>query len=264
MSPLLRVLSGLALIGLGIGLLPRPEGRLHLPPSSQDLLRLSGPLRVLPVPFAWQAFGRASRQQDEALILSRGRWLLSLMPEAESLYAGLAWRLAYHMASAEDLPIDRARRIREALVLLEEGMRERPELPDLPALAGYVLQNRAEAPGMEAALTQVLGESPYLRASRYLDRAASMSQLDGGKQFLLMTLSVRLVELGERAFAAQVLETLSSQKGNPAMSRSMRALAVALRAKGPLRLSRDLCQWVLETEPFSRKPGLWPCRQDGR
>ena len=260
MSHLPRLLLGLTLVALGIWLLPSTRGPLRLPPSSQDLLRLSGPLRVLPVPFAWQAFGQASRQQDETLTLARGRWLLGLMPEAEGLYAGMAWQLAYDMTATESEPLGKARRIRQALILLDEGMRERPELADLPALAGYVLQDKARGPGMEEALAEALGENPYLKASRYLGRAASIGKLGGGQRFLLMQLSVRLVELGERRFAAQVLETLAGTEMESGMSQSMRALALALRSPGPLRLSPRMCGWILKTEPFSRKPELWPCR----
>lgn len=253
-----RLITALLLLGLGLWLWPRAPRSLRFPPSSQDLLRLSGPLRVLPVPFAWQAFGSAVRKQDEALVLARGRWLLGLMPEAEGLYAGLAWQLAYNLGSLEGEALGRARRVREALILLEEGMRERPELVELPALAGYILENQAQMTGMQPALEQVLGEDPAIRASRYLERAARIGPLDGGRRFLLLSLALRLLELGERPFAAQILETLAGQE--PGMSPRLRELARALRARGPLSLSPELCRWVLETEPFSRKPGLWPCR----
>lgn len=258
MSRVPRLIAALLLLGLGLSLWPRAPLRLRFPPGSQDLLRLTGPLRVLPVPFAWQAFGKAVRQQDEAMILARGRWLLGLMPEAESLYAGLAWQLAYNLASLEGEALGRARRIREALILLEDGMRQRPELVELPALAGYILEDQAQAKGMPQALAEVLGEAPAIRAGRYLERAARLGPLDGGRRFLLLRLALRLLELGERPFAAQILETLSGQE--PGMSRRLRELAGALRAQGPLVLSPELCRWVLETEPFSRKPGLWPCR----
>jgi hypothetical protein len=260
MKRVILTTSGLALAALGLWLLPTSARPLRFPPSSQDLVRLSGPLRVLPVPLAWQAFGEAMQRQDEALTLSRGRWLISLMPEAEGLYAAMAWQLAYNLAAVSADPEERARRVREALILLEEGMRERPELVDLPALAGFLLQDRARGTGMEAALREVLGESPFLRASRYLEVAARLGNLSGGHSFLLLRLSVRLVELGERHFAAQVLETLAQSEDDADVSGPLKALAVALRAEGPLHLSPELCTWVLKTEPFSRKPRLWPCR----
>lgn len=253
-------MPGLVLLGLGLWLLPGRDRPGRFPPASQDVVRLAGPLRVLPVPFAWQAFGSAIRRQDEGLTLARGRWLIGLMPEAEGLYAAMAWQLAYHLAAPMSEPQARARQVREALVLLEEGIRERPELRDLPVLAGFLLQDRARGPGMEQALTEALGESPWLKASRYLESAASQGPLSGGDRFLLMRLSVRLVELGERAFAAQVLETLAKSSLEAGTSGPMIALAKALRTPGPLRLTPELCAWILRTEPFSRKPGLWPCR----
>ncbi|MEZ5989196.1 MAG: hypothetical protein R3F30_08750 [Planctomycetota bacterium] len=250
MSRKLLVVPGVACLALAATLweAPRPlPARLRLP-------SLLGPLRVLPVPFAWAEVGEAMRDQSAERLLRAARRLQALLPEHRALWVLLAWQQAYALSLAAPDPGRAADRIVEALGLVEEGLGVSPARQELLLLAGFMLQDRARDHRLATALAERLGEDPIRTAARYYDEAARLGHLARGDEDLILVLGVRLVGLGERRFAARVFAHAADRR--PDLAEPLRALAAELERDRP-RFAGDLLEFLLRTEPFAREPDLW-------
>ncbi|GEM_PF-2741516 len=135
-TSLLRTTAfGLAALACFLTAGPPPRAGLR----DLDPIRLLGPLPGIALPFLWQEWGRARKDYDLKASLAALRWISRIRPDLPALHEGLAWQTAYDLADLEADPEARAARLSQALRVLDEAARLRPEDPRPLALGAFML-----------------------------------------------------------------------------------------------------------------------------
>ncbi|MAE39592.1 MAG: hypothetical protein CML07_01475 [Psychrobacter sp.] len=255
--------SILASVGLvaGCWLLAPAVRRLPLVPDTAELIRLCGPFRGLPIPFAWQALNRAKSRYNPTRVVAAGQWLARLMPERKDLFSGFAYDIAYSAGPLENDPRRRASRVAEAVALLELGLRLHPQAADLPARAAFILTHKTETdPDLAQSFRQHYGD-PLALAVGYMGQASTLWPTVDWYRWqranLLQQNALQELRAGDRTSAARMLADAAERFAPIRAERSARLgeLAAALSPGGVL--TPTLRSWLTSDWLMSRHPELW-------
>ncbi|MFQ5503937.1 MAG: hypothetical protein ACE5F1_03965 [Planctomycetota bacterium] len=271
----LQLILGLLFLGSGLALLGPRALDLARPPTTAEVLQLSGPLRGLPLPFLWRAWGRTRSDNDAIGAAGIGHWISTLFPEREDLYLYFAWVHAYDLGALSRNDEERVGHLLDALALIERGLRQHPNSSRVPALAAFLLMDRCSGKSMQETYRRLTGQEALRQAGRYLDRAARIAPLLRSQRQLGEVLAYLLISSENYDVAADVLAKAadslrhSAQRWRPGPDQAkMLARAERLEELGRTlsrlehrelgdELGEPLRDWLIRDELFGRKPELW-------
>jgi len=260
-------LLGLALVAAGAAVVAPDAARLDRPPRASELLRLTGPMRGLPLPFLWRAWGNAESRNKDRLAIGIGEWLAQWLPERLDLFLYFAWSHAYDLGHSATTAEAKARHMIDAIVLIEKARQAHPNSEEPALLAAFMLMDRSkqEDEAFATAFTELYGESPIELAGRYLATTSVATSKEVSE--LAELLATRVLARGNLEIAAALLRRLVRGTGRkklaPQRLAKIRELADLLdraqagKARFPADLSPELRAWLIKDPLFGRNPGLW-------
>lgn len=268
MSPLARwIVTAVAAGGLVTGgLLIKPAVTPVSLPTAAELLRLAGPARGLPVPFLWRDLGSALRDNDTARLLGLASWITTLQPERDDLFVAFSFKLAYDAADLESSPRARARRLFDAIALLDEGASLHPSSWELPAYAGFHLEQRCSgsraAEATARAFEALTGHAPLRLAAAYLKSARHLApRVDWLRWHEALTAQLRAVAAVERGATGRAgrlfLEAAAKLRPDNARRAARLERLGRLLGSGAARLPADLVRWLSSDYVLGRRLTTW-------
>lgn len=273
-----RSIAGAALLASGLAMLAQDPPSSW--PSATSVVPHAGPLRGLPVPFAWARFGAAEEEQNRRALRSPA-WLLAwLIPEQPEMIYELAWRRAYDDAAfARDLR-GQAEALVDALEILDFAASIRGQRGAALAWQGFHLHARCAslegADARRAAFRDLTGLDPLVLAIQKLEEAQAYdARVDWPRWMQASTEEFRgaaAIEGEDWPLARDALrraaEIWTSRK--PARSALLGRLAAAVEALAQQRplhsatLSREDCELLTQDLIFGRKTARFVRRFEKR
>lgn len=242
-------------------------------PQAAELVRLSGPLRGLAVPFAWTQLGNASARQNTRARRSPA-WLLScLLPERPEIAYDLAWERVYNDGALARDARGECETLLDALAILDEVAALDPENGAALAWQGFHLMTRcADQDGAQArrlAFEQLTGVDPIALADERLAeatrRSPNVNWTSWQRATALEFLAASNLESGTLASAAARLATAAElwKPSNPRRSSLLSRFSISLGPGSPALAADDL-ERLRQDHVFGRQAASWLRRYSER